>query len=472
MRSARVQDYWNTVYKRKYKNWILKINLKGLNKIYEINLSKGAIAFCGLNGAGKSTIISAIKDIVGLNLTSQDSQRIAGHEVEGIIYIDNNQFVCKNTENERLFSQGIDSSTVKYIDCVVTNDVQDYMISQTNLDEFLEQYEECELSDEELKDINYLIGKSYSNCVFYEVDDLDENYGAYPFFKVQVGDIQYDTRSMGNGEHFLLCLFWFMKRLNNDAILIIEEPETYISIISQRHLADYIGKIISKKGIKVILTTHSPFILKHIKEEHIRIVSRIMNEVSIVAPDRDFTVKRVLGFSQSYLGTLFVEDQVASDFLTVILEDKAPWILKKYAIDIVGGESKISERLKFPKDPHVYYRFIGVYDGDMRERINFESLNWNYCFLPGNKPVEEYFREYICQSDNLDKLCTKLKKDKSKIIVLLSTLEGLDHHDWFLDFFKELCIERRHLVKDLYSMMMSNDSSIDLFISELQNAID
>lgn len=83
MRSAKVQDYWRKAYKREYKNSILTLDLKGLNNLAEIELSKGVVAFCGLNGAGKSTIISAIKDLVGLSLTSQDVRRVNEHKIEG-----------------------------------------------------------------------------------------------------------------------------------------------------------------------------------------------------------------------------------------------------------------------------------------------------------------------------------------------------------------------------------------------------
>ena len=473
MRSAAVQDFWRTVYKRNYKNWILKIDLNGLNNLSEIELSKGAVAFCGLNGAGKSTIISAIKDVVGLNLTSQDARRLGDHVVEGMAVLEHQEIVCRNTNNERLFDKGMDSSAVRYIDCTLSTTAQDYMIEQTNLDELLEQYEECMLSDEELADINYLIGKSYSSCSIYEIEDLDESGEAYPFFQVEVDGITYDTRSMGNGEHFLLCLFWCIKRLNKDTILIVEEPETYISIASQMHFADYIGKIISEKGIKVILTTHSPYILKNIKNENIRIVSRMGNEVSVVIPDGDFTVESALGIAQSYLGTLFVEDKVAADLLSVILEDKAPWILKQYAIDVVGGESKISERLQFPKDSNIHYNFIGVYDGDMGERLDdTQRLNWGYCFLPGNQAAEEVFRGYVRQSDKLEKLCAVLGKDKKKVIATLATLEGLDCHDWFLDFRKHLCIDGHSLVSAFYSAIMNEDPSIEQFVRELQETIE
>lgn len=120
----------------------------------------------------------------------------------------------------------------------------------------------------------------------------------FPFFQVKIDGIEYDTRSMGSGEHFLLYLFWCIKSADKDTLLIIEEPETYISIFSQIHF------------------------LRNIKNENIRIVSRMGNNVSIIMPDNDITVEGILGISPNCLGTLFVEDRVAADFLTVILEDK------------------------------------------------------------------------------------------------------------------------------------------------------
>lgn len=473
MRSAKVQDYWRKAYKRKYKNSILTLDLKGLNNLSEIELSEGIVAFCGLNGAGKSTIISAIKDIVGLTLTNQDVRRVNSHKIEGTAAFDGNVVSCTNCEQERFFDKGMDKSSVKYVDCMLSTLVQSFMIEQANFEELLEQYDEYEVTKEELEDINYLIGKSYSYCSIREIEDVDGSDLPFPFFQVEIDGTKYDTRSMGSGEHFLLYLFWCIKSTDKDTLLIIEEPETYISIFSQTHFADYIGRILAEDGVKVILTTHSPYILRNIKNENIRIVSRVGNKVSIIMPDSDITVEGALGISQNCLGTFFVEDRVAADFLTVILEDKAPWILKQYAIDIVDGESEISERLKFPKSNNIHYSFVGIYDGDMRNSLsNKDELNWGYCFLPGKNAAEENFRECIRTPEKLEKLCAALGKDQQKVIAFLATIEGLDCHDWFLELRKHLSVEGRVLVNAFYSTVMNEDPSIEEFISELQNVIE
>lgn len=473
MRSASVQDCWDKVYKRDYKNGISRINLNGLNNFNEINFSEGPIAFCGLNGAGKSTIISAIKDLIGIHLTTHDIRRIGEQVIEGTALLDNHTIDCKNEESRRLFDQGMDSSNAKYIDCSLSMCTQDLIILQTNLEEFLEQYEECKATSSELKDINYLIGKTYCSCSIYEIEDINDSDESFPFFRVEVDGAIYDSRSMGSGEHFLLYLFWCIKRMEKNAILIIEEPETYISILSQLHFADYIGKIMSEKGIKIILTTHSPYILKNIKNENIRIISRMGNSASILIPDGECTVERALGISQNYLGTLFVEDRVAADLLTVILEDRAPWILKQYAIDIVDGEANITERLKFVKDSRIYYNFVGIYDGDMRNRLkNRDKLNWGYCFLPGTTSPEEIIQEYIRQPENLEKFCTKIGKQTERVIAILATLEGFDHHDWFLDLRQNLNIDGYVLIKIFYDLFMRENSDIDTFICDLNKVLE
>lgn len=83
MRKAKETDYWDKVYKRKYPISLKKIDLNGLNNINEIELSDGVVVICGLNGAGKSTIISAIKTVIGMPLSDHDIHRINDCSIEG-----------------------------------------------------------------------------------------------------------------------------------------------------------------------------------------------------------------------------------------------------------------------------------------------------------------------------------------------------------------------------------------------------
>lgn len=473
MRSAKVDDYWRTVYKKNYDTCLLKINLNKLNHINtEIDFQKGITAFCGLNGVGKSTIISALKDIMGAELTLQDRRRVNSSKLEGSFILNQKEVCCNNGIGGRFLNKIEDEIEIRYVDSLISADVQNYITKQDNFDEWLDQYEEFEVPEKDLKDINYLIGKSYDSCVIREVDGIGED-KLVPFFSVKTDGIEYDTRNMGSGEHFLLYLFWVINSIPENSFLILEEPETLISIFSQKHLSDYMGKVIIDKKIQIILTTHSPFILKNIKDDNIRIVSRLNGTVSIINPCNDLSFSEMLGIDLNYKGTLFVEDAVAFDFLRAILEDKAPWILKQYAIDIANGESKISSILKFPKNKNIHYKFIGIYDGDMRGSVeNQQCLNWEYTFLPGNFSFEKIVRDKIKDNSNLEKFCHDLNVDRNNISAVLSTIDGDDLHDWFLNFCKKLSVSRYTLVKSFYDSLMSTDSSIDEFVGELQKVLE
>ncbi|MBE7003282.1 MAG: hypothetical protein E7425_03225 [Ruminococcaceae bacterium] len=468
MRKAEVPDVWRHIYSRAQNNPVLSINLNGLNNLGEIQTSPEIVAICGLNGVGKSTIISAIKDVIGLPLSAQDQRRINGHTVSGQAMINGQAINCSNEETKRFFDKEFPEGRVTYLDCIESINIQNYIIGQTNFDELIEQFEPRELTGNEIRDISYIVGKDYEACTIWELEDIDGRDASIPFFRVSLAGVQYDSAGMGAGEHFLLYLFWSISSAQAGTLLIIEEPETNIGISSQINFVNYLGRQIEKKNLKVILTTHSPYILQYIQNDHIRIVSRMGDKTAIMIPDERLSAENILGVDNTFVGTIFVEDQVASDLLMAILVDKAPYILKKYTVDVVGGESNITKRLEFPRSDKIRYNFIGVYDGDMRSSFDKNDFQWNYCFLPGEKQIEDVFRDYIKDGSNLSRFCLHLNMDENRIITILSSLSGEDCHDWFLDLMKALSLSGRDLVLAFYNLFMRDESDVDAFVKELQ----
>lgn len=470
MRSAKAQDYWNTAYKRAYSGRFLEFDLNGLNSLKEIRVPSGILAICGLNGAGKSTIIAALKDIIGISLSDYDIHKLASTEVKAVFSNNGVEITCSNRDGKRLMDQGWDLEKICYLDSAQNTAVQDFFIRQTNLEELLEQYEEYDLAAEEIEELNGIVGKRYRTCSVRELEETD-GAKAIPFCKATVDDIEYDSRSMGSGEHFLFYLFWRIKNIEKGTILIIEEPETYISISSQVHFVDYLAKQMAEKGVTVILTTHSPYILKQIKNENICIVNRVRNSVSIMIPNENHSAETLLGMKPSNKGTFFVEDRVAADFLSVLLEDCAPYLLREYSIDIASGESGITERLHFPQSEKIKYNFIGVYDGDMRDRLSAEKLNWSYCFLPGAKPIEVLFQDFAEHDEGIERLSALLQKEKEEVFSYMSTLEGIDYHDWFEELRKLIGVDGKTLVRTFYFAMKNDVFSPEEFIAELLSCL-
>lgn len=472
MRSAKAQDYWNNVYKRDYSDCLIEIDCQHLNNIPLMSLPRGPVVLCGLNGVGKSTVLSALKDLVGIPLSHYDKHRLNSHCILGKALVSDSEITCSNENGNRLINKGFDNTKFAYIDSTESMSVQNYFISQTHLDELLEQYEEFNLPSKSLEDLNYLVGKKYNSCTLRELTDTDGVDSTIPFFSVEIDGETYDSKSMGSGEHFLFYLFWRIEKADKETLLIVEEPETYISIVSQIHFINYLGSHITRKGIKVIISTHSPYILSCVRNESVRVISRVGNNVSIISPDEKLSAETILGLKERHYGTIFVEDKVASDLLCCILEDKCPHFLRLYNIESVGGEAEITTRLSFPRSDFIKYDFVGVYDGDMRKGFNSSNINWKYCFLPGSDAVEELFRNYMHSDLNISKLCSFLNVDKGLLIAMLSTIDGYDCHDWFIELMKYLATDGKTLVNAFYSTLMKEDPQIEVFVKEFKEAIE
>ena len=80
------------------------------------------------------------------------------------------------------------------------------------------------------------------------------------------------------------------------------------------------------------------------------------DKTAIMIPDERLSAENILGVDNTFVGTIFVEDQVASDLLMAILVDKAPYILKKYTVDVVGGESNITPVYNFSSDSIILHK--------------------------------------------------------------------------------------------------------------------
>ena len=470
MRSARAQDYWRTVYQRSYSGKFLEFDLNGLNNIGQISVPNGIFAICGLNGAGKSTIISAVKDILGIPLSDYDLHRLGNKTVNAVFVNKGTEIPCANTTGQRLTDQGWDLDKIHFLDCASNSSIQDFLISQPDLEELLDQFEEYEFTHEEVLELNSIVGKNYDSCGVRLLEEVVDCV-SIPYYRVSVGGVNYDSRGMGSGEHFLFYLFGSIKSIEKGSILIVEEPETYVSISSQERFLNYLAKQIAEKGITVILTTHSPYILKQIRNENIRMVSRVNNMVNISVPGDAFSAEDILGMRSTNKGTFFVEDRVAADFLSVCLEDCAPILLREYTIDIVGGEAEISSRLKFPRSEKIKYNFVGIYDGDMRDRLDSAGLCWNHCFLPGTEPLEMIFQQYAEQQNGIEWLSADLNLDQSALFAYISTLMGTDYHDWFEELRKMLGLDGKALVRSFYTGMKGKVFDTDSFLADLKQCL-
>ncbi|MED3056085.1 AAA family ATPase [Bacillus thuringiensis] len=479
MRTATVDDYWRRTYKREYQIKVSDmeyLNLRGLGD-GKIDFNGGITAICGANGVGKTTLLNALVELVKTDgtLSPNSSALKLGHvTLSGTLNISKGK---DNKIQQTLMYEGgqvvkdddLDYEMV-WLDLSAQGPLMVGRFSEmTNLDELLDSLEPIVFNKDELRELSYIVGKEYKSCSIFELE-LDDR--EIPYFRVDTGDITYGTELMGLGEISILYILWNMKRISNKSIMVIDEPETYLAHRSQIGILDVMARYSSEKSIWMIVSTHSFGILNRIPPDHIKLLTRVGDNVRITTHNNESIYLNALGMPKQKAGVIFVEDRVAREFIRLWIGKFAPHFLQKYLIKDVGSASEIRCTLQFPLLEE-WINIIGVFDGDQRNQITEKDkskFNWPCTFLPSNEPPEKILKD--ATRNNVEGLARILQKDINELHIILGSLEGKDHHDWIIDLHKELGLGFDALMKALFELYVIDneleaieafDELLDLF---------
>lgn len=470
IRTAKSVDFWRDAYRTEKYSYVLdELIFNGIYGIDKIKFNKGIYAICGLNGAGKSTMISFLKDIMGVKLDEFDKKKIASHVVSAKFSKPKKEYQncdkCRVTD-----SLGVDSICA-YVDYKSAIFNLNFFSTNKNLDELLEQYEDNVLPANEISELSYIIGKEYSSCTIIEVDDeilqssdcdvvQDDNRASYPFFKVSCLGVEYDSISMGVGEHFLFYIYWLINKIEDEKILIIEEPETFISIKSQINLMNYLAKISSEKGISIVVSTHSPFILENIRQENVCVISRYGSSADITYPLVHEQSLSNLGLTLRKRGIMYFEDEVALLFAkTLLMYSDAYFVMNDYNFEIAGCVAQITTRLKFPISEAFEFQIIGIYDGDSVSKVKKveREIKCKYLFLPCEVGVESVFKGILRTKSN--EFSSSAGLPLGRVISTLAVIDGDESHDWLINFARRLGTSKEDVVRTIFKIWVADEEN-------------
>lgn len=435
IRTAKVPDIWRKIDKNNYRYYLDSVNLNGILGITEpINFQKGIFTICGLNGVGKSTVFTAIKDILGINISIRDRNKIKDIEVTGILKDGNTDIVLKNSEGKRLVDFANGDFLLEYIDFQKLIQVNSF-IDQPNFNELIDQHEDNVFNTEDIASLNYIVGKTYDSVVLREIEVEDEN--VIPYFQVECNGLKYDSLAMGTGEHFLFYVYWIFKRITTYGVLLIEEPEVFISVNSQINLMNFIAERMDKHRFSLILITHSPFILKNVSTDRMLIMHNYLDTIDVQKPKSKEEILESLGLIINKKGILVFEDSLGLEFFRSLCKRHAKHYLKYFNLEKANGYADITKILSIPKLMNMNYIIAGIYDGDMRnsDALPHKLLNWEYRFLPGEKSLEEEFQKLARLY--FTELSSNLNIEKKELRIILGKIQGTEHHDWLIEITKE-----------------------------------
>jgi hypothetical protein len=322
------------------------------------------------------------------------------------------------------------------------------------------------LSSDQLKEINFLTMRNYREVKLYEVELADE---AVPFFEVSFGPDRYDSRSMGSGEFSAFFLWWRLGRARPKSILLIEEPECFLSPGSQSAFIDFLMGVLFSKKICAVVSSHSAEIITPLPSESVRFFRREHAGVMLVTEKPSPILLETIGIRAHRDVLAFVEDEAAARFCRLLAERFDPTLSRRMIIVPKNGEGEIVNLLKQVENKYDSLSILGIFDGDTAGKIP-EGIEKKASFLPGDQPIEGLFKALAEEAPNE----LQIAIGSGDVREALFALQGRDHHDWFLELGKSCGLEPGQMFMVLFGMWIrhgQNEIIARAAFEELQKRI-
>lgn len=242
-----------------------------------------------------------------------------------------------------------------------------------------------EASSEEIQEeyrgwYSYALGHTYSKARFaksdintdYEVGLLEREFGEMSQFH------------QGTGESTVLDLFQVFQSIPDYSLLIIDEIESSLHPKAQRRLIRFLLWLSRQKKLQIILSTHSPYILKELPPEARVLLMGGTSGINVlygITPE--FALSRLDEKDHTELH-IFTEDRESTIWLREIIStlDDCSALLSRISIRGVGPANAVQILGQLSHEHKLPYPSIAVVDGDKDET--------NGCIkLPGSESPEE-----------------------------------------------------------------------------------
>lgn len=230
---------------------------------------------------------------------------------------------------------------------------------------------------------------------------------------------EYSEANMGSGEARLYDLVTRVESFPEKSLILIEEPETALHPSAQYELGCYLVEVSKRRGVQILLTTHSEYILLALPQKARIYLKR---DYDTVVPVFGIGVRQAM----CHMGNLevpglyiLVEDDVAEAIVRELLRRHDPDFCKSVKFVTAGNTKQIHDMMDAFKDQRL--PVCAVRDGDIGPNKELKMFS-----LFGHEaPEKEIFKSAAFRAA----FSSNHKVDFD--IVDIKNKSISDHHRWF-----------------------------------------
>jgi hypothetical protein len=249
----------------------------------------------------------------------------------------------------------------------------------------------------ELKAISFILGREYSEAMSVH-HTFFRNPGYSVLFKTN--HAKYSEAFAGSGEMAVVRLVQEVLAAPDNSLILLDEPEVSLHPGAQRRLSAFLLDEIKKKKHQVILTTHSPALIKDLPKEAIKVLcqnpesGRFSVRENLLPVEAFFHIE----FIHENKKNLYFEDKLAKEIFTKVLNSNG--IEKSNMFNLIynpGGCTTISKEFITVFCREVKSSNFIIFDGDQKLCTPF---NWQT--FPQNELTVDRLRGKVKKLTNID----------------------------------------------------------------------
>lgn len=448
VRSADIANHIKRLPVRSYSASPKTIVLKGARVPagYSVELGNGMAVIAGGNGAGKSSLLQAIRICLdsSMELPEDSVGWFAQIDEVEIRWSNDRARTDPNSSRIQVRRSGVGDvqvvrsgdvpGNVHYIDAAIeTGKVLAMLREDPNYLDLIEGVDPAPASSDALTLASYVLNRDYDTIDIYEITSVSEEDLAIPFFRIRALGAEYNVLGMGRGELATIYLLWRLEQISDGGIVILEEPETHLAAISQRKLTEALAIISAKRDLTVIMSTHSPGVFESLPPGQVSLIGSLP-EMSVTTGLDSRALASRLGLRRSLRCIAVTEDLFAAQMLEMVLRTLDRSLLDSvgitYAKDGESGVRTIVNGLHaYRSTGQTIHRLVGVLDGDQRTS---DVSSENFSYLPGDLPPERMLQARLTAWFTGRQEFHFSTEVAQKLTDALVESQGLDHHDWLL----------------------------------------
>lgn len=280
-----------------------------------------------------------------------------------------------------------------------------------------------------LDSINRILGRQYASVQFFTFKNDD--YYAAPYLEATMPDGHVRTPyEMSSGELWVLFCIWELERSAATDIVLIDEPESYLSPRGHIPFLDEIARRTLAGGFQTIIATHSEAMIRRLPSDLLRFTVRGANGVVVRDDVSHDEVMVALGYEQSVKYLALVEDLLGEEILRTALALFGSDHGRSWDIVTCGGTGDARKMLNILSTMSRLVPVL-VLDGD--ERSDSEGVN--VFFLPGRNPEVSILKS--CGSEAADRLGVS----HARLDAAIAHTEGMVHQRFFVEIAKYLGLD-------------------------------